>query len=66
MTALQLTANDHTARRINGVDLKHRFGDIETDCSYRLHVSLPPKLRPPQRRSLIGTYVPVGEPSAAS
>ena len=27
----------HLALRINTVDLKNRFGDVETDCRDRLH-----------------------------
>src|SRR5262249_55644135 len=41
MPALQLTADDHLSRRIDAVDLKHRLGDVETDCRDRLHVWLP-------------------------
>src|SRR5215475_10163888 len=41
MPALQPTADDHLSRRIDAVDLKHRLGDVETDCRDRLHVWLP-------------------------
>src|SRR5262245_7401576 len=41
MPALQLTADDHLSRRIDAVDLKHRLGDVETDCRDRLHAWLP-------------------------
>src|SRR5215468_11192174 len=41
MPALELTADDHVARRIDAVDLKHRFGDVEADCGDRLHAWLP-------------------------
>src|SRR5262245_66472941 len=34
----QLTADDHLAFTIHAVDLKHRLGDIETNCHNRLHV----------------------------
>jgi hypothetical protein len=37
---LQLTTDDHLATSVNTVNLKHRLGDIETDCRYRLHGSL--------------------------
>jgi hypothetical protein len=37
VATLQLTTNDHLANGINAVDLKDRFGDIETDCRDRLH-----------------------------
>src|SRR5215468_11940372 len=36
--ALELTANDYISRRVNAVDLKNRFGDVETDCRDRLHL----------------------------
>src|SRR5262245_18831480 len=38
--ALKLTANDYITCRVNSVDLKNRFRDIETDCRDRLHVWL--------------------------
>jgi hypothetical protein len=38
--ALELTSNDYITCRVNSVDLKNRFGDIETDCRDRLHVWL--------------------------
>src|SRR4029453_2736696 len=41
MPALQLTADEHLSRRIDAVNLKHRLGDVETDCSDRLHAWLP-------------------------
>jgi len=37
---LELTADDHLASGINAVDLKHRLGDVETDCRDRVHVWL--------------------------
>src|SRR6266446_2693660 len=37
---LQLAANDHLAGSINTMNLKDRFGDIETNCRNRLHVCL--------------------------
>jgi hypothetical protein len=37
---LQLTADYHLASAINAVDLKHRLGDVETDCRDRMHVWL--------------------------
>jgi hypothetical protein len=40
--ALELTADDHIACRVNPVDLKNRLGNIETDCRDRLHVWLLP------------------------
>src|SRR6185312_671810 len=41
MPALQLTADEHLSRRIDAVNLKHRLGDVETDCRDRLHAWLP-------------------------
>jgi hypothetical protein len=35
--APQLTAHNHLAGCINAMHLKHRLGDIETDCGNRLH-----------------------------
>src|SRR4029077_20085461 len=37
VAALQLTADDHLASSINGMHLKDRLGDVETDCRNRLH-----------------------------
>src|SRR5262249_25573525 len=34
--ALDLTAKDYIACRVNSVDLKNRLGNIETDCRDRL------------------------------
>jgi hypothetical protein len=39
-SALQLPADHYLAGAINAMDLKHRLGDIETDCRNRLHVGL--------------------------
>ena len=33
----QLTADDHLAGSVNAMNLKDRFGDVETDCRNRLH-----------------------------
>jgi hypothetical protein len=38
VSALESTANDYITRRVNAVDLKNRFGDVETDCRDRLHL----------------------------
>jgi hypothetical protein len=35
-------ADDYITRRVNSVDLKNRFGDVETDCRDRLHAWLRP------------------------
>ena len=37
VATLQLTPDYHLALRINAVDLKNRFGNVETDCRDRLH-----------------------------
>jgi hypothetical protein len=37
VATLQLAAYDHLASSINAVDLKHRLGNVETDCRDRLH-----------------------------
>jgi hypothetical protein len=34
---LQLTTDDHLAGSVNAVNLENRFGNVETDCRYRLH-----------------------------
>src|SRR4029453_8806197 len=41
MPALQLSAHHHLSRRIDAVDLKHRLGNVETDCRDRFHGWLP-------------------------
>src|SRR5437899_6546664 len=42
MPALELAADDHTACRIDAVDLKNRLGNIETNRRDRLHAHLLP------------------------
>jgi hypothetical protein len=37
MAALQLTADEHLALRVDAVHLKNRLGDVETDGCDRLH-----------------------------
>jgi hypothetical protein len=37
VAALQLTPDYHLAFNVNSMDLKNRFGDVETDCRDRLH-----------------------------
>src|SRR4030095_13945147 len=41
MPALQLAADDHLSRPLDAVDLKHRLGNVETDCRDRFHGWLP-------------------------
>lgn len=41
MAPPQLAADQHIARRIDAVDLKHRFGDVETDGGDRFQAWLP-------------------------
>ena len=66
LPALQLAADDHLARRIDAVDLKHRLSDVETHRRHRLHVWLPHTRDRPSGDHFNGTYVAVGEPSTAS
>src|SRR5262249_3580386 len=66
MPALQLTADDHLSRRIDAVNLKHRLGDVETDCRDRLHAWLPHNRDRPSGDHFNATYVPMGEPATAS
>src|SRR5262245_61174294 len=66
MTALQLTAEDYIAFRIDTVDLKHRLRDIKTDCRNRLHGLAPPNRGGLNSAHINGTVVPVEEPSTAS
>jgi hypothetical protein len=66
LAALQLTADEHVAFRVDAVDLKHRLCDIETDCRDRLHAWLPHYRDRPNGDHFNGTYVPVEEPSTAS
>src|SRR5215813_2800088 len=40
VSALELAPNNYITCRVNSVDLKDRFRDIETDCRDRLHVWL--------------------------
>src|SRR5215813_10023562 len=66
MPALQLTADDHLSRRVDAVDLKHRFSNVETDRRDRLHAWLPHNRDRPSGDHSNGTYVPAGKPSTAS
>ena len=49
MTALELTANDHTPGCVDAMDLKDRLRDVETDRRNPLHACSSGS-RPPQRR----------------
>ena len=69
-TTLQLTANDHIAFSVDGVDLKHRLGDVEADGRNRLHVgsseSWGPKQHPlPWHSRAGGGGVPEGRAQKA-
>src|SRR3974390_3463689 len=66
VTTLQLTPNYHLAFNVNTVDLKNRFGDVETDCRDRLHDWLLPNRGGLNSAHIHGTRVPVEEPSTAS
>ena len=37
VAALELTANNDIPCGVDAMDLKDRFGDVETDCRNRLH-----------------------------
>jgi hypothetical protein len=66
VAALELTANNDIPCCIDAMDLKDRFGDVETDrCRDPLHAWLPSSW-PPRRRPAHPTYVEVEEPSTAS
>jgi hypothetical protein len=66
VAALQLAADDHMPCRVDAMDLKNRFCDVETDCRDRLHAWLPQIVVTPIGDHFNGTYVPVEEPSTAS
>src|SRR3974390_2704084 len=66
VTTLQLTAHNHLTLNVNSVDLKNRFGDVETDCRDRLHDWLLPNRGGFNSAHIHGTRVPVEEPSTAS
>ena len=66
VAALELTANNDIPCCIDAMDLKDRFGDVETDrCRDPLHAWLPSSW-PPRRRPAHPTYVEMEEPSTAS
>ena len=65
MPAFQLTADDHLPRRIHAVYLKHRLGNVETDCRDR-SMARPHNRDRPSGGHFNGTYAPVREPSTAS
>ena len=46
ISALDLAANEHVACRIDAVDLKYQFCDIETDRPDRLHPGSPVPIIP--------------------
>ena len=60
MPALQLTADNNDACRIDAMDLKDRLCDVETDGRDRFHASLPQNRDRPSGDHFNGTYVPVG------
>src|SRR4249919_3296519 len=66
MPAPQLTAHKHLAGCINAMDLKDRLGDIETDCRNRLHRELLQIVGASNSAHILGTLVPLEEPSTAS
>ena len=66
MTALQLTAEDYIALRVDTVNLKDRLRDIEADCRNRLHNLAPPNRGGLNSTHIHGAHAPVEEPSTAS
>src|SRR5215467_2442357 len=66
ITALQLTAEDYIAFRIDTVNLKDRLCDIEADCRNRLHDLAPPNRGGLNSTHFHGAHAPVEEPSTAS
>src|SRR5262245_34857567 len=66
ITALQLTAEDYIALRIDTVNLKNRLCDIEADCRNRLHNLAPPNRGRLNSTHIHGAHAPVEEPSTAS
>jgi hypothetical protein len=66
MTALQLTADEYIALRIDAVNLKDRLCDIEADCRNRLHRLAPPNRGDLNSTHIHGAHAPVEEPSTAS
>ena len=62
---LQLTADDHLAFLVDAMDLKHRFGDVETDRRHCLHNCLLRNVGT-LTAHFHGTPVPVEGPSTAS
>jgi hypothetical protein len=59
--AFELTTQNHIAVRINAMNLKNRFRDIETDSGNRLHDLAPPNHGRPNSTHFDGTLVPVEE-----
>src|SRR4030095_14820987 len=66
ITALQLTAKDYIALRIDTVNLKDRLCDIEADCRNRWHSLAPPNPGGFNSTHIHGAHAPVEEPSTAS
>src|SRR6516162_6334352 len=64
--ALQLPPDNDLASRIDAMDLKDRFRNIETDRRDRFHAPLPVSRDRSNGDRFTGTYVPAGEPSTAS
>src|SRR4029434_2181980 len=61
----QPPADDHLAFPVDAMDLKHRFGDVETDSRNRLHAGSS-ETWTLNNTHFHGTRVPVEEPSTAS
>ena len=63
---LQLPADNHQTVSVYPVNLKNRFGDVETNGRNRLHGKLLQIVGALNSPHIFGTLVPVEEPSTAS
>jgi hypothetical protein len=52
--------------RINSVNLENRLCNVQTNCRDRLHLGYPPNRGHLNSNHILGTLVPVEEPSTAS
>jgi cyclopropane fatty-acyl-phospholipid synthase-like methyltransferase len=66
LATLQPPADNHFANRINAMHLKDWFGDVESDRRSRFHALAPPNRGSLKQHHILGTHVPVEEPSTAS
>ncbi len=66
VATLDLTTEDDIALRIDAVNLKNRFRNVETDRRDGFHDLAPPNRGSLNSTHINGTHVPVEEPSTAS